>query len=51
MYKDNPSSSSSSKLFTAQREQGDATKRCNPLGSPKVLLIAKGIRLSLRCGR
>lgn len=46
MHKDDPSSSS--KLFTAQHEQGDATKRCNLLSSPKVLLITKRIRLSFK---
>lgn len=46
MHKDDPSSSS--RLFTAQHEQGDATKRCNLLGSPKVLLITKRVSLSFK---
>lgn len=46
MHKDEPSASR--KLFTAQHEQGGATKRCNLPGSLNVLLIAKGIRLSFK---
>lgn len=35
-------------LFTAQREQGSAAKRCNLLGSLNVLHTTEGVRLRFK---